>query len=126
MIKPYYGISYHNKPITEEQYIELLDILQANGETIESFYAVANNTNEFCGIYKMSGCFEDNSEVFNALMEHHIFLSDNEFIDWILEKIQEDKEEGEDYAQHIHDYTYGDSDTQIYKTAHGYVIRFDF
>jgi hypothetical protein len=126
MIKPYYGISYHNKPITEKQYIELLDILQANGETIESFYEVANNTNEFCGIYKMSGCYEDNTEVYNALMEHHIFLSDNEFIDWILEKIQEDKEEGEDYAQHIHDYTYGNSDTQIYKTAHGYVIRFDF
>lgn len=126
MIKPYYGIFHHNKPITEEQYIELLDILQANGETIESFYEVANNTNEFCEIYKMSGCYEDNTEVYNALMEHHIFLSDNEFIDWILEKIQEDKEEGEDYAQHIHDYTYGNSDTQIYKTAHGYVIRFDF
>ena len=126
MIKPFYGISYHNKPITEKQYIELLDILQANSETIESFYEVANNTNEFCGIYKMSGCYEDNTEVYNALMEHHIFLSDNEFIDWILEKIQEDKEEGEDYAQHIHDYTYGNSDTQIYKTAHGYVIRFDF
>lgn len=74
MIKPFYGISYHNKPITEKQYIELLDILQANSETIESFYEVANNTNEFCGIYKMSGCYEDNTEVYNALMEHHIFL----------------------------------------------------
>ena len=55
MIKPYYGIMYYNKPITEKEYIELLDILQANDETIESFYDVANNRDEFCGIYKMHG-----------------------------------------------------------------------
>lgn len=122
-----YGLcNDHGKPITRADMLALLNILEVNGETLDSLHDVALcGGDEFCCIYNLSG-YENDSAVYNALMAHHIYLSNNDFIDWILEQIQEDKEEGEDYAQHIHDYTYGNSDTQIYKTAHGYVIRFDF
>ena len=127
MIKDFYGIMENNKPISKAEYIGLLNILQANQESIDDFYNVANNRSEFCGIYKMSGSYNDNSEVYSALMAHHIFLSDKAFIDWILERIQEEVESGNnDYSQLIHDYTYNNSDTQIYKTNDGYVIRFDY
>lgn len=94
-----YGLcNDHGKPITRADMLALLNILEVNGETLDS----------------------------NALLAHHIFLTNDAFIDWILEQIQEDKENGEDYTQHIHDMTYGESDTQIYKTNDGYVIRFDY
>ena len=122
-----YGLyNDHGEPITRAEMLALLNILEVNGETLDTLHACAFNGHiEFCGIYCLDG-YENDSEVYNALLEHHIFLTDEGFIDWILEQIQEDMESGEDYAQHIYDMTNGDSDTQIYKTNDGYVIRFDY
>lgn len=122
-----YGLyNDHGEPITRADMLALLNILEVNGETLDSLHDVALcGGDEFCSIYNLSG-YENDSAVYNALVAHHIFLSDNEFIDWILEQIQEDIGSGDDYAQHIYDMTNGESDTQIYKTNDGYVIRFDY
>ena len=127
MIKSYYGITYHNKPITEKEYIELLNILEANEETIESFYKVVNNDGVYCGTYSRNTCFKSSSEVYESLIAHFQFMTESDFIEWIMSEIQECIEADIDYSKLIYDYTYGTTyDTKIFKTKDGYVVRFDY
>lgn len=117
-----YGImNEHNKPITQAEMLGLLNILEANQETLESFHDVAlNGYDEFCCIY---GSYETDSDTYEALIAHHLFLNDNEFIDYMLEKIQEYTEDG---STDVAEWFKRVEDDSIYKTNDGYVIRFDY
>lgn len=116
----YHITNEKGQPITRADMLALLNILESQGETLESFHDVAfNGDMEFCGIY---GEYNTDSDTYNALTDHHLFLSDAEFIDYMLEQIQDYTADGStDVAEF-----FKLSDSNIYKTTDGYVIRFDY
>jgi len=116
-----YGLFDESKiPITRDDMLALLNILESNDVTLDELHDVAfNGLDEFCGIF---GSYENDSDTYNALLSHHLFLTDSEFIDYALEKVQELKNDGEDVAKYFAMFI----DDSIAKTSDGYVIRFDY
>ena len=107
--------------------IALLNILQANDETLDTMHdAVFNGYDSFMGIF---GEWNTDQELYEAVMEFNVFFTEEEFIDWILEQQSLLPEEGyDDPVAEIHCWTYDDepSDTHIYKTEDGYVLRVNY
>lgn len=128
MIKTYilehyneYGLHHDNgKPISKADMLELLNILESQGETLESLHDVAfNGYSEFCGIYSN---YTDDNKTYNALLSHFRFFSESEFIEYMLEQIEEYREDGStDVAEYFKLF-----DDSIYKTSDGYVKRYDY
>lgn len=111
---------------TKEDFIALLNILQAVGENLDTLHnAVFNGYAEFCDIFH-NGCWESDREVANALFEFCTFYTKDEFIDMILDRAEDYKEPGkweEDIRRETSDASEDNNDCQITKTEDGYVRR---
>ena len=109
---------------TEQDFIALLNILQACGESLDSLHGtLINGENEFCDILH-NGCWESDREIADALFEFCTFYTEEEFIDWILEK-REDYDVPEEYVEDMRIDAADDifNDVQVTKTEDGYVRR---
>ena len=107
---------------SRQEMLGLLNILQACDETLDSLHdAVFNGYDVFADIF---GSWESDSEVVDALYQFNTFFTEDEFIDFILDQIQEMKEDGIDYAETIGEWTNGNiGDCFIERTEDGYVKR---
>ena len=128
--KEYIVSHYRQYPFemnSKEDMVALLNILQANDETLESMHdAVFNGYHEFMGII---GRWDTDQDLYEAVMEFNNFYTEEDFIDWILEQQSLLPKEGyDDPVAEIHNWTYDDeiSDTHIYKTEDGYVLRVNY
>lgn len=114
---------YPFKMKDKAEMVALLNILQANNENLDSMHdAVFNGYGDFMGIF---GRWDTDAELYDAVLQFNTFFDEKEFIDWMLEKIEDLEYDGEDPAEEIKSWTYDDepSDTKIVKTEDGYVVR---
>jgi hypothetical protein len=114
----------YNVADTEEDFIALLNILQACGESLDSLHdAFFNGSDEFCDIYHGKS-WESDREVADTLLEFCTFYKEKGFIDMILGR-REDYETSAEWSEAIFGATSDDNvnDTQITKTEDGYVVR---
>ena len=128
--KDYVVSHYEQYPFemkSKEDMIALLNILQVNDETLDTMHdAVFNGYDSFMGIF---GEWNTDQELYEAVMEFNVFFTEEEFIDWILEQQSLLLEEGyDDPVEEIRSWTDDDeiSDTHIYKTEDGYVLRVNY
>ena len=123
----------YNLVNTKEEFIQLLNILQACDETIDSLHdVVLNGETEFCDCINYNG-WKSDRDVVDMLFYFCSFYTEKEFIDLIIERHQDYiKEEEDDYPEfnaterkrkESSDRPEEFSDTQITKTDDGYVIR---
>ena len=106
-----------------KEMIALLNILQASGETLDSMHdAVFNGHSMFMDIF---GSWSTDRELYDAILQFNTFFTEDEFVGWILEKIEDLKYDGMNPSDEIRAWTYPDepSDTKIVKTEDGYVVR---
>lgn len=111
---------------TKEEFVALLNILQACGENLDSLHnAVFNEHFEFCDIYH-GGAWDSDRELADSLREFCTFYTEKEFIDMILER-RENYDTSAEWAEEIQSETTdepdGNNDVQILKTDDGYVVR---
>lgn len=111
---------------TQENFLALLNILQACGENIDTLHsACLNGRNEFCDIYH-DGCWNSDREIVKSLLEFCTFYTEQEFIDRILD-IRQDYDDDWEYVEDMRleatDDITGNNDVQITKTDDGYVRR---
>lgn len=125
-----YGI--HNEKgelLSREEMIALLNILESNGENLDSFHdASFNYSGEFCGIY---GSFENDDDTYKTLMAFHFFYHT---VDDLIEHIETVRDEwwNDDLDWNLE--TYGDFatyfkkvwDDEIIRTSDGYVRRINY
>lgn len=117
-----YGLGFTDR----KEMVELLNILQAADENLDSMHnCVFNGHTEFMDIWHNGEQWESDRELYESIMRFNAFYTEDEFIDYMLEQIAELKEDEEDPAEVIHTWTYyGEiSDKKVYKTEDGYVIR---
>ena len=116
----------YNLTDTKEEFIALLNCLEANGETIDSLHDVAfNGYDEFMGIW---GHFENDRDVVEAVFEFSCFFTLEDFKEYLYEQLAEAKE---DYEKTHDDYflrsfyedhfTDDNPDCRITRTTDGYV-----
>lgn len=108
---------------SQRELLELLNIFQAADTCLENVYeGWQNGEREFLDIFIDA---DNGTELMEAIRSHNAFYTESEFIDYMLERISELKEDGEDPAEVIRTWTYeGEiTDTVIYKTEDGYVVR---
>ena len=88
--------------LTDAQMTELLNILEANNETITDFEDVCNAINAsstgrvdavLCEIY---GKWSSPLDVCNALLEYHTFIPSDDIADFIYTKIENETENNAD------------------------------
>lgn len=111
---------------SKEDFVALLNILQACGESLDSLHdAFFNGSDEFCDIYH-GRSWESDREIADALCEFCSFYTEKEFIDMILDR-RADYESSQEWSESIYNETNddigGDNSTQITKTDDGYVVR---
>lgn len=118
-----YGIDLKDK----SEMVALLNVLQAAGENLDSFHScVLNGHREFMDNIHMGCGWESDQELYETVMEHSNFIPEEKFISWMIERIDDLKDDGfDDPAEEIRCWTYDEepSDTKIYKTEDGYVVR---
>lgn len=110
---------------SKQEFLELLNILQAIGESLESLNdAYQNGYYEFSYIFKGEP-WESRREIVEALYNYCSFYTDAEFIEYMLEQRTEgDFEDDAEYVEYFRQVTEGENgDHQIYKTDDGYVRR---
>ena len=102
--------------------IALLNILQASGENLDSMHnAVFNGYDKFMGIF---GRWDTDKDLYDAVLQFNTFFTESEFIDWMLERIEELKYDELDPTEEVKAWTYDDpSDTKVIRTEDGYVVR---
>ena len=107
---------------SRQEMLALLNILQANDETLDSLHDVClNGFMEFADII---GRWESDADVVQSLYQFNDFFTESEFIDFILEQIEEIRADGEDPAEVIGEWTNGNTgDIFIIRTEDGYVRR---
>ncbi len=110
---------------TKDDFVALLNILQACGEHLDSLHDVcANGRIEFCDIY-CEGWSTDR-EVVESLLNFCTFYTEQEFIDMILNE-KENYDDMSEYVEEMRreatDDPSGNNDVQITKTEDGYVKR---
>lgn len=108
-----------NQPITQRDMLELLNILESQGETLDSMHDVAfNGLAEFMSIWH--GCpFEDDNETYHAIIEKFSFFTETEFIEWAVEVATEG-----DGIEFLRELAFDEfNDNILYKTSDGYVLR---
>lgn len=125
-----YGI--HNRKgelLSRDEMLMLLNILEANGETLDSFHDAAfNYPSDFCGIY---GNFKNDDDTYQVLLDFHYFYKT---VDELIEHIETVREEwwADDLEFNLE--VYGDFptyfkkvwDSEIIRTSDGYVRRIDY
>lgn len=109
-----YGLlTQDNQPITQRDMLELLNILESQNETLDSLHAaVISGYDEYMNIWH-GGSFESDTELYHIIIENFSFLTDTQFIDYMLD-LWADFEHDTDYII-FHD-------MYVYKTSDGYVI----
>lgn len=110
---------------SKSDFIELLNILQANGETLESLNdCYQNDDREFMYII---GRWDSRREIAETVKEFNIFYTELDFISWIISQENEigsDYDDLNDYINYFQEVAAGNNgDHQIYKTKNGYVRR---
>jgi hypothetical protein len=108
---------------SQRELLELLNIFQAADTCLENVYEDwQNGYDEFLDIFIDAS---SGAELMEAIRSHNAFYTEEEFIDYMLDRINDLREDGEDAAEVVHTWTYeGEiSDTKIYKTDDGYVVR---
>lgn len=65
----------YNLVNSHEEMVKLLNILEAHGESIETLHEAEN---EFCGISRNGGNFENDKDTVRALYEFNEFYADKE------------------------------------------------
>lgn len=99
----------YNLTDSREDFIALVNVLQACGESIESLHeAFINGDYEYCDIYH-GEAWDDEREIVNALFEYSTFYTEAEFINYMIER-QADYDSMEEYTEAIRDETTDDSD----------------
>jgi len=111
---------------TKDEFIGLLNILQACGESLESLHhAYFNGYSEYCDIFHDGGWNSDR-DVVDTLYEFCTFYTDEEFIDSVLDR-RLDYDDPAEYVKDMRleatDDIEGNNDVQITKTEDGYVRR---
>jgi hypothetical protein len=119
-----YGLGLKDR----SEMVALLNILQAADETLESLHeCVFNGHREFMDIFHSDyRGWESDMDLYKTILEFNRFYTEREFIEYMLERWADLKEDGyEDPAAEIHTWTYDGeiSDTKVYKTEDGYVVR---
>lgn len=116
-----YGLlTQDNKPITQYDMLALLNILESQGETLDSMHDVAlNGYTEYMDIWH--GCpFEDDNETYHAIIEKFSFFTEKEFIEWAIATATDG-----DGIEYLRELAFDDfSDNTLYKTSDGYVLRY--
>ncbi len=132
-IKPITAKSYilanwekYNVVDTKEEFIALLNCLQACGESLDSLHnAVFNGYEEFIDCIRDGG-WESDRDLVDTVFYFCRFFTEQEFIDYILDK-RENYDTQEEYVEAIRceasDADEDFSDTQITKTDDGYIVR---
>lgn len=115
-----YGLlNRQNKPITQRDMLDLLNILESQNETLDSFHDAAfNSYTEFMDIYREDS-FANDSDTYHAILRKYSFFTVNEFIDYILETMQE--ENGPEFIYELTYDLYGD--LELFRTSDGYVLK---
>lgn len=111
----------------KEDFIALLNILQACGESIDSLHNVVfNGIEEFIDCINSHGGWETDRDLVDTLFYFCRFFTEQEFIDYILDR-REDYATQEEYVEAIRreasDADEDFADTQITRTDDGYVRR---
>lgn len=116
-----YGINLKNS----DEMIALLNILQANGENLDTMHnCVCNGHREFMDIFHNGHGWDSDQELYESILDFNHFFTESEFIEWILRRMIDLKEDGyDDPVEEIREWTEGNGDTQIEKTEDGYVVR---
>lgn len=120
---------------SRQEMLELLNCLQACGETLESMHdCVINGETEWCDCVNWDG-WSSMRDLKETIFYFCTFYTESEFIDFIMDRYQGYKDEvddlekypWEDPAERIRCLTSDEpkdfSDTQISKTEDGYVVR---
>ncbi|WP_406543872.1 hypothetical protein [Pseudobutyrivibrio sp.] len=115
-----YGLlNRQNKPITRRDMLDLLNILESQNENLDSFHDAAfNSYTEFMDIYREDS-FADDLDTYHAILRKYSFFTVNEFIDYILETMQE--ENGPEFIYELTYDLYGD--LELFRTSDGYVLK---
>ncbi len=111
---------------TKEEFLAVLNILQACGESLDSLHSTYFNGNqEFCDIYHGES-WDSMRDIVHSLYEFCTFYTEQQFIDAVLDR-REDFDSAEEYVEEMRreasDLPEDFCDTQISKTEDGYVIR---
>lgn len=120
---------------SKQEMLELLNILQACGENLETMHDVLiNGYSEWCDCVNCDG-WDDMRDLAATLFYFCQFYTEDEFIEYIMDRYQEYKDDEEDLEKYpwleaterIRSLTSDEpndfNDTQISKTEDGYVVR---
>lgn len=119
---------------TKEEFVELLNCLEAVGETIDSLHdAGFNHYDEFMDIVSLNG-FENDRDVVEAVFAFCHFFTLEDFKGYLYEQLEEAKQDEENETNEIYKgmylemfyedhFTDNNPDCQIIKTTDGYVKR---
>lgn len=114
----------YNLTDTRREFIALLNILDAHGETIDSLHEVCTN-DLFCGIF-YNGEIENDRDVVAALMLNNSFYTPDSFPAYIAEIIDNSRYNGETPAETAETVrtilNEGDGSTLVTRTTDGYVV----
>ena len=105
---------------TKEDFIKLLNILEAHGENLDTFANAVINGLPFCRYLE---AYPDYREEAQFLLSCHSLLTPDELGQMLTEFMEEEKEGGY-YDEEMFKRTYGDcefSDIMIEKTTDGYI-----
>ncbi len=118
-----YGLGLKSR----KEMLELLNIFQANDTCLENVYEDwQNGVHDIMGII---GEWDSAAEVMESIMNYIRFFTEKQFINFILEKMVDLKDDGfDDPAEEIRTWTDDNecSDTHIEKTEDGYVMRVSY
>ena len=116
-----YNLGLKNK----NEMIKLLNILEAHGETLDDLH---NANYEFCDIVNLGHTWETDADIVESLFDFNSFLTETEFIDFMLTRIEETKADYladdftlDDVSDFFKDEAFDKSDCEIQKTSDGYV-----
>ncbi len=113
----------YNLVDTKEEMLGLLNILQACGENLDSLHDVCcNGYSVFADIV---GTWDGDRDVVSSLYQFNSFFTESEFIDYMLDRIEDIKYEEGEPAEEVRSWTYDEepSDTKVVRTEDGYVVR---
>ena len=121
---------------TRDEFLGLLNILQSHNLTLEDMHnCVFNGHDEFMYFWNHGG-WETMDDLCHAVFEYNMFMTDEEFIEWILEQhtTELDYDGYDDPTDEIRQWTFGENfmfeghptDTMIRKTEDGYVRQITY
>lgn len=115
----------YNTGLTKSEFIELLNILESNGENYDTFYnAIFNGHTEFCGIWHNGGTWDTQKELFDTLRDFHLFIKTNDLRQHLIDKMEDILDESET-LEDVQEYFLMELD-DITTTTDGFVKRYNY